>query len=218
MAIGEIILVNDIELEVESLKQIYPNHRIFPKKDNSKDFKKGDSMDVINESYISSNTQKYLILVGDNFNIEAQNALLKVLEEPPNNINFIIVTKSKSAILPTILSRMIITNKRKILPKIDFPLDLKTLNLGSIRDFVNNADSVPYISKEKGQELIESLLFSVKKAGIKLSQNELEYFSQAIKQIYFNGITRYIILTLLLMLLENKRNMTSLNKTNISQR
>lgn len=106
--IGEIIITNDVSFEIENIKQIYPNNRIYLESD----FKINDARAVINESYISSNTQKCIVIAGDNFNIEAQNALLKVLEEPPNNIKFILVAKSKNAILPTILSRMIISNKK----------------------------------------------------------------------------------------------------------
>ncbi|XPV54940.1 MAG: hypothetical protein ACNI3H_02325 [Halarcobacter ebronensis] len=55
---------------------------------------------------MSTNEKKYLFLCGTTFRSEAQNSLLKVLEEPPKNIVFIIITTPKSTILPTIFSRM----------------------------------------------------------------------------------------------------------------
>lgn len=196
--IGEIVITNDVSFEIENIKQIYPNNRIYLESD----FKINDARAVINESYISSNTQKCIVIAGDNFNIEAQNALLKVLEEPPNNIKFILVAKSKNAILPTILSRMIISNKKNKVIRKDFGLDLNTLNLHSITEFVKNLN---YVSKEESRQMIEDLLFSLNKSNIKLNQNELNYFSEAISQIERGGMAKYILLTLLLMILENKR-------------
>lgn len=196
--IGEIIITNDVSFEIENIKQIYPNNRIYLESD----FKINDARAVINESYISSNTQKCIVIAGDNFNIEAQNALLKVLEEPPNNIKFILVAKSKNAILPTILSRMIISNKKNKVIRKDFGLDLNTLNLRSITEFVKNLN---YVSKEESRQMIEDLLFSLNKSNIKLNQNELNYFSEAISQVERGGMAKYILLTLLLMILENKR-------------
>lgn len=46
-----------------------------------------------------------IILNAEEMRIEAQNALLKTLEEPRKNITFILLTTRKEQILPTILSR-----------------------------------------------------------------------------------------------------------------
>lgn len=47
----------------------------------------------------------YVISDADNMTIQAQNALIKTLEEPPANVVFIIICKSKLALLSTICSR-----------------------------------------------------------------------------------------------------------------
>ena len=60
------------------------------------------------DAYLSANEgmRKIFILEGMNkYNSSCQNALLKVLEEPPKGVVFIITTASKSGVLPTILSR-----------------------------------------------------------------------------------------------------------------
>ena len=36
----------------------------------------------------------------------SKNALLKILEEPPKNLTFILLTTNRNALLPTILSRL----------------------------------------------------------------------------------------------------------------
>lgn len=47
----------------------------------------------------------YIISGADNMTVQAQNALIKTLEEPPDNVVFIIICKSKLALLSTICSR-----------------------------------------------------------------------------------------------------------------
>ncbi len=50
----------------------------------------------------------FVIDCADTMNPYAQNALLKVLEEPPQTVMFILITESKSALLSTIISRCVI--------------------------------------------------------------------------------------------------------------
>lgn len=47
----------------------------------------------------------YIFLEADSFNIEAANAFLKTLEEPPGHVHFILVTDRPERLLPTIASR-----------------------------------------------------------------------------------------------------------------
>lgn len=48
----------------------------------------------------------YILKNGQNMNEQAQNAILKVLEEPPSYVYFIILTTQKSKMLETVLSRV----------------------------------------------------------------------------------------------------------------
>ena len=47
----------------------------------------------------------YVFLEADSFNVEASNAFLKTLEEPPGHVYFILVTDHAERLLPTIVSR-----------------------------------------------------------------------------------------------------------------
>lgn len=47
----------------------------------------------------------YVILEADSFNVEASNAFLKTLEEPPGHVYFILVTDHVERLLPTVVSR-----------------------------------------------------------------------------------------------------------------
>lgn len=56
----------------------------------------------------------YLINEGEKMTVQAQNALLKTLEEPPEYGVIIILTSSVEALLPTILSRCVVLNMRPV--------------------------------------------------------------------------------------------------------
>lgn len=203
--IGELIIVNDIYDEVENLKAKYKNTRIFP---IGEDFKKGEfkikhARDAIDESAISSNELKTIILAADKFNIEAQNALLKALEEPPNNIKFILVARYKSAILQTIISRLIITNKRTKTHIPPFPLDLNNLSLQNITEFL---EGFGFATKREDMRItLASLLNAVREARLALSDKELDCFNKAMIEIDSYEQPKYVFLKLLLMLLTHKK-------------
>lgn len=67
--------------------------------------------DVIKNCYLKPNEAERKIYILANcqcMSVSAQNALLKVLEEPPGNIMFILTVTSKTALLETILSRSVV--------------------------------------------------------------------------------------------------------------
>ena len=63
-------------------------------------------IDNIYETPIASDKKVYIIDDAEALNVAAQNALLKTLEEPPKYVVIILISNSKSAFLPTILSRV----------------------------------------------------------------------------------------------------------------
>ena len=80
--------------------------------DKKKLFQKNISIDDIRELgrklYLSSTDYSYKVFIVDtteDLNKSASNSLLKMLEEPPKNTLFILVSNNKQSILPTILSR-----------------------------------------------------------------------------------------------------------------
>ena len=88
-----ILIVNDIEATLNELLPKYPLHSTRIIKNEEKDeFLIAQSTQAIKEAYIASNEKKYIFLCGTTFRKEAQNSLLKILEEPPRNVVFIIIT------------------------------------------------------------------------------------------------------------------------------
>lgn len=65
---------------------------------------------VTSDAYIAPNEadrKVYIIREADRMNTEAQNALLKALEEPPGHACFLLCTSAADALLPTVRSRCV---------------------------------------------------------------------------------------------------------------
>lgn len=78
--------------------------------DNQKEIGIDDILELRRLASLSSNSggHKFLVIDGaDNMSEEAQNSLLKVLEEPPQKTIFILITDSIQGLFPTIVSRTV---------------------------------------------------------------------------------------------------------------
>lgn len=78
-------------------------------KSKSKNFTVDAVRNIRQDAFVVPNeaeSKVYILKNGQNMNEQAQNAILKILEEPPSNVYFIIITASKSTMLETVLSRV----------------------------------------------------------------------------------------------------------------
>lgn len=200
---SEILIVDDIEETLERIIPSLPLHSTRIVKNEEKDeFLMAQANAAIKEAYIASNTQKYIILCGTTFRHEAQNALLKVLEEPPANVLFLLITTSKSAILPTILSRMPHNYEKNKRTSYECPLDATHLDLKDIYIFLKEHQKVV---KNEAKKIVESILLQFNQKKIHLNAKELEAFSVAIKLLDLNSRPINVLTTLLLRLSQMKR-------------
>ncbi len=69
--------------------------------------------DILLKPY-SSKRKIYLIDEAEKMNIQAQNALLKTIEEPPSYAVILLITSNSDAFLPTILSRCVSLNLKAV--------------------------------------------------------------------------------------------------------
>jgi len=199
-----ILIVNDIDETVTNLLATLPLHsrRIIKNEQSATgEFQMTQANLAIKEAYIASNEPKYIILCGNTFRKEAQNALLKVLEEPPANIVFIIITTSKSTLLPTVLSRLPHKYLKKSVNIRECKLNLKKLDLKEVYDFLKTNQK---ISKVEAKEIVESLIYKINNEKIKLTSKELNSFSTAIKLLELNSRPINVLTTLLLTLMHSK--------------
>ncbi|MBY0540654.1 MAG: DNA polymerase III subunit delta' [Arcobacteraceae bacterium] len=197
-----ILIVNDIETTLSELLPNYPAHstRII-KNEEKEEFLLLQATLAIKEAYIATSEKKYIFLCGTTFRKEAQNSLLKILEEPPKNVIFIIITNSKSSLLPTIYSRLAYKYLKKSILKKESILDLNKLDLKDIYNFLKENQK---ISKNEAKEIVETILIKVNKQKIKLSHKELDFFSKSIKLIELNSRPINVITTLLLSIANQK--------------
>lgn len=197
-----ILIVNSLDETLSNLIPTLPQHSYRVIRNEEKDdFLTAQAQQVIKEAYISSNETKYIILCGNSFRTEAQNSLLKVLEEPPKNIVFVIITTSKSNILPTILSRMPHKYLKRRIERIDVDFDFFRMDLKSLYQFLKDNQK---IGKKDAKSIIESILIKINSQKIKLTQKELDAFSNAIKLLELNSRPIHILTTLLLTIIHRK--------------
>lgn len=142
------------------------------------EFRIANAKDVIHEAHILESEEKYIAIIAKIFNLEAQNALLKILEEPPSKVHFLIIALNKNSLLPTIRSRMQIIHATKKQPIVPLELDLNQLTLEKIYSFLKGLDS---FQRFQNQEIIQRLLKNIQDAGIQLPQKELDFFHTAIE-------------------------------------
>lgn len=196
--IGEIILVNDIQEEVEHITNtLNPSDvRIY----EETEIQIKHIHDIIAEAHIATDSLKTLIIAAHSFRTEAQNALLKTLEEPPEKIKFILISRNKTALIPTIRSRCLLTDKRVRELITPFTLTLSTLSLESIYTYTTTLARDNEDNKIHGRQLVGSILHSVAKEGIKLSEMELAMFDSALAQLENYRPKHIVCLNLLLMI------------------
>ncbi len=197
---AKIVIAHDIQKAKEIVLSQIDSKLI---KIYSKDeFKVDDAKEVIQEAYIAESETKYIILVSSKYNTYAQNALLKLLEEPPRNIVFILIAKSKTSLLPTIRSRMQIQNYEITKEKTPLEIDLKLMDLSDIFLFIKEHKN---ISKIELKELIQTILQeAILKHKIKLNENDMKTFEYALELAELNSRAQNILSLLLLTIFEAK--------------
>lgn len=197
-----ILIVNDVEATLTELLPNYPIHstRII-KNEEKEEFLLVQATQAIKEAYIATSEKKYIFLCGSTFRKEAQNSLLKILEEPPKNVIFIIITNSKSSLLSTIYSRLPYKYLKKSVLKNESILDINKLDLKDIYNFLKDNQK---ISKQEAKDIVESILIKVNNQRIKLSHKELDFFSKSIKLLELNSRPINVLTTLLLSLANQK--------------
>ena len=88
---SHILICKNMEKAKAHLEEKYASSRhLLYEKD---EFLLDDAKELVKEAYIAESKHKYLIVCAKGYRIEAQNALLKILEEPPRNIVFILSVK-----------------------------------------------------------------------------------------------------------------------------
>lgn len=204
--LNKIVVTSDFEILKAKLEDEFGinNLRFYI----SDDFLLENAKEVIAEAYIAEKDEKILVIHANSFRTEAQNALLKIIEEPPRNIKFIIATQSKNLLLPTIRSRMLIENNLTKKPKITLDLNLKTLSLKEITSFIDQKiadEQAQKFGKNELKELVGVIVTKAVDAGYKFSGDEMDYFFSLIRLADLNAKSHAVLTPLLLTIFQKGR-------------
>ncbi|WP_314702569.1 DNA polymerase III subunit delta' [Campylobacter rectus] len=200
---SKIVITSDFEALKEEILGLYGVNsvRFF----FAEDFLLENAKEVAAEAYIAESEPKLLVLGAKNFRVEAQNSLLKIIEEPPKNIFFIIAATSKNMLLPTVRSRLVTENRLIKKQREKTGLNYKRLELKEICAFIDEKSALERsekLVKNDLKELIAAIALEATAQGVKFSAEELEYFFKAVRLAELNTKTHALLTPILLMIYE----------------
>ena len=162
-----------------------------------------DAKLAIEKAYMASSEPTVILLADKAFSPLVQNKLLKIIEEPPQNKIFILVTESKSTVLDTIKSRLPITMLDEKNDEEALGLDVGQLSLSSVYDFVQehkrtDAKAMTLLVERIVKEAIASQKYN-------LDEKTLTLFSNSYMALDMGSPPQFVLNALLLKLLARKK-------------
>ena len=193
---GHIIISDDIEAEVARLEEELAPFRVVKFIVTDESFKIEHAKAVLAESYISESQTKYIILGASDLTDIAQNSLLKLLEEPPRNIEFIIISPTKSNLLPTVRSRLPILKVNSSHQKIEIELNLARLDYKEVFAFLKEHARV---KKEDAKDLVQALFYRATVIDMLiLTPLQLDNFDKAYRLLTLNSRPQSVLAMILM--------------------
>lgn len=123
--------------------------------------------------------RKIAVVSGQSFTTEAQNALLKIFEEPPLGTHFFILAQNRGAMLPTLLSRMNVLvfseEKSQTAKTKEFLASGVSGRLKMVASIIKNKD------KKKAIEFVSAVAAETRGAGLDSKKEALPVVLNALK-------------------------------------
>ncbi|EQB40099.1 hypothetical protein M947_03495 [Sulfurimonas hongkongensis] len=191
---SHILISSNIEAEISKLEETLMPNRVVVFHEEK--FLLEHAKAVVAESYISESSTKYIILAASEFHTVSQNSLLKVLEEPPKNIVYIIISATKSNLLPTIRSRLPINKgeKAELLNKCE--LNIARLDYATIFAFLKENAR---ISRIDAKLMVEALYYRATVVDMLiLTTTQLENFDKAYRLLELNSRPQSVLALILM--------------------
>jgi len=200
---SQVIITANIDETIIMLEALRSDERIVKILEEDKIFSVKDAQIAIEKSYMASEETTVIILSAKIFSSIVQNKLLKVIEEPPANKEFILVTNSKSTILGTIRSRLPITVLSEEREEEVFGLDVKKLSLSTVYAFTQEHKRTDTTSMKN---LIEVIAKESMVSGLyNLDEHTLSLFKDCYIALDMGSPPQFVLNTLLLKLLARKK-------------
>ena len=161
--------------------------------------------EIISQAYIAEKEPKVLLIMANKYGIESQNALLKILEEPPRNIIFVLVAPAKNIFLATIRSRLSIENRVKLTKSEPTGIYFTKLSLSYINEYVSTQialEKSDKLSKTQLLNLLKSIIIDAVKNGVKFTHEDYIYFNKLYRITDLNSKAQTTLLPLLLLIMQ----------------
>jgi DNA polymerase-3 subunit delta' len=197
---GHIRITSEIETEIQTLQdQLHPLRVVVFFEDT---FKIEHAKAVTAEAYISEAQTKFIIIAAQEFTAVAQNAMLKLLEEPPRNIEFILLTPTKSNLLTTVRSRLPILKTLKTHEHREVDVTLGRIDYGEVFHFLKQHARV---GKSEAKSLVEALFYKATvQEQLILSKEQLEDFDRAYRLLELNSRPQTVLAMLLMSFVKER--------------
>lgn len=200
---SQVIITKQLEKTFLALEAQRRDEHIIKIAEEEKAFSVNDAKKVIEKAYVSSEELTVIILIAKVFSPIVQNKLLKIIEEPPKNKVFILITESKSTILSTIRSRLSIYVLSDETEHEALGLDVSALSLALVYDFIQTHKRT---SSKEMRPIIEEIAKEAMYSGkFDLDKKSLTLFSDCIKALDMGSPPQFILNTMLLKLLARKK-------------
>lgn len=192
-----IIICNDFDSERNYLQNTYSGEelRVF----ELEELKIDDVHEIIQEAHIATNIDKIIAIFAFSYNHFAQNALLKVLEEPPLHIIFKIHINARNKLIPTIFSRLVVFNKSKKKHNKPFELNVSQLTVPMVYEYICKLEK-ENVSYEQGRIILSQILDAIIANQIMLDEIGWQRFDTTLQALYGKQSVHLALLPLLLSL------------------
>ncbi len=204
---SRVIVTDAIEETAEELERNAPEGVRFVKivklQENGENFKVEDAALAVEKAYLASEETVVIVLGATQFSVVVQNKLLKIIEEPPPNKIFILLTASKAGILPTIRSRLPVTIRNETKEAETLPFAIEKLDLQRVYDLVQeHKRSDAATIKTLLEHMVTSALHS---DSYETDEKSLILFSDAYRALDSGSPPAFVLSGVLLKLLAKKR-------------
>ena len=180
--IAQTSIVNELKdyLEKEYSIELNGNPDIFCK--TYEVFTIDDAREIVtfhNIVTIKEGKRKIIIIAFDAITLEAQNSLLKTLEEPADYANFFIITQKLSTLLNTIRSRVNIISFDRAREEAIQVIAKKFMKMQISERMIFVKNIVDEIAKEKKNkkyvsDFVDAILFELRESGVKENSRKIE--------------------------------------------
>lgn len=198
---SKIILTESFESIVEEIRSSFLECEIVWI--DADDFLIEHAKEAVAKATLTSVKERIIVLSADRFTPIAQNKLLKILEEPPPKISFILMTPSKAGLLPTIRSRLPIESRLEAKESPLSGVDVERFDLSALYKLLQDNRR---IDTKSAVRIVESLAKEAIRSGrYKMDEELLDSFEESIRLLDMGSPPSFVLNRVGLKLLRRRR-------------